>query len=393
MLAALLLLLPAAGWAQNGSFIRYHPPAGTGTGSGDCDPAQWGSPGGDIVVGGIVGACTLDLDSSTVSHYSSGTGAVPANGALGDTHLETDALLFSVYANTNTPITAVALPAASGTPTDDNVPVGTGTAWAKEAIPDCQDTDGKHLNRTASTNAWSCGTSGDGTGGGGVTLAGLASKMVAYTDFTGAPEPTTALTVHYSSDTSFRAQTSVAGGVGIVNYIANHPGVWQLSTMTSATGLAQIYQTYQGFGDGALTTEVLVRTGTLSDGTEGYALGFAMLDVSGLNPADGCGIQYEDSNNAGEWECYCRDGGSGAGSTIDTNIAVVGDTWYKLRLAMNTAGTSLVCSINGAAQTAITTNIPADLDLFWSAFILKTSGTTARTALIDYAYIEKDLSR
>lgn len=41
---------------------------------------------------------------------------------------------------------------------DDTVMVSNGTAWQAKAVPDCTDTGGNHLNYTASTNAFSCGT-------------------------------------------------------------------------------------------------------------------------------------------------------------------------------------------------------------------------------------------
>lgn len=51
------------------------------------------------------------------------------------------------------------------TASDDNVMVGSGSAWVSKSVPDCTDTGGNHLNYTQSTNSFSCGTSG-GSGGG-----------------------------------------------------------------------------------------------------------------------------------------------------------------------------------------------------------------------------------
>jgi len=55
------------------------------------------------------------------------------------------------------------------TAADDTVMVSSGSAWVAKAIPDCVDTGGNHLNYTASTNSFSCGTSG-GSGGSGITI-------------------------------------------------------------------------------------------------------------------------------------------------------------------------------------------------------------------------------
>lgn len=46
--------------------------------------------------------------------------------------------------------------------TDDSALVANGSVWERKSIPDCTDTGGNHLNYTASTNAYSCGTSGSG---------------------------------------------------------------------------------------------------------------------------------------------------------------------------------------------------------------------------------------
>lgn len=46
---------------------------------------------------------------------------------------------------------------ASG-PTDDAVPLGNSLVWAASVLPNCTDTVGQHVNYTAATNAFSCGT-------------------------------------------------------------------------------------------------------------------------------------------------------------------------------------------------------------------------------------------
>ena len=43
--------------------------------------------------------------------------------------------------------------------TDDTVMLGNGTTWEAKAVGDCQDTSGKHINYTASSNTFTCGTS------------------------------------------------------------------------------------------------------------------------------------------------------------------------------------------------------------------------------------------
>lgn len=54
--------------------------------------------------------------------------------------------------------------------TDDAVPVYNGSGTDLKVIPNCADSGGNHINYTQSTNAFSCGTSGDGAGGGGALV-------------------------------------------------------------------------------------------------------------------------------------------------------------------------------------------------------------------------------
>jgi hypothetical protein len=48
--------------------------------------------------------------------------------------------------------------------TDDAVLIANGTAWQTKVLPNCLDTAGQHLNYTASTNSFSCGTTTGGSG-------------------------------------------------------------------------------------------------------------------------------------------------------------------------------------------------------------------------------------
>jgi len=57
----------------------------------------------------------------------------------------------------------------AGTIVDDNINVGNGTTSQAKAVPTCTDTGGNHLNYDASTNTFSCGTSGSG-GSAGTTV-------------------------------------------------------------------------------------------------------------------------------------------------------------------------------------------------------------------------------
>jgi hypothetical protein len=90
--------------------------------------------------------CTLEDDATPFdSCVTAGAGAAPI-----------DATYLTATANA-TLTNEVVL-----TPTDDNIAVANGTTWQIKAVGDCQDTAGKHLNYTASTNTVSCGTTNSG---------------------------------------------------------------------------------------------------------------------------------------------------------------------------------------------------------------------------------------
>jgi hypothetical protein len=126
------------------------------------------SPLGTLAIGnatGVAGNPTLDVDTSIMGQFATGAGSFGGTCTPGDWYYETDTFFATFCPVTDTGYTVVSLPHASGVPTDDNVLVGSGTAWAKKALPDCDDSAGNHLNYDTATNAWSCGTSTSGTSG------------------------------------------------------------------------------------------------------------------------------------------------------------------------------------------------------------------------------------
>jgi hypothetical protein len=103
------------------------------------------------------------------------------------------------------------LPIANGgtnvtSATDDNLLVGNGTTFQLKALPDCVDTGGNHLNYTASSNAFSCGTSG---GGGGLSDGGILTGDVTVTGGSNTWQNVTGLSWSVSANTSYRFSCSL----------------------------------------------------------------------------------------------------------------------------------------------------------------------------------------
>lgn len=152
MLRALALTLAALLCGGLASAQVDFRPAGGGTGSGNCDPAQWSSPDGSGSFGGSSGACTFTV-APIFTQFVTGTSnpATCTEGSIFNLRTDTD-LLYACPSND--------LWLQLYTITDDSVLVGTGTTTASKAIPDCDDSAGQHLNYDTATNAFSCGTSG-----------------------------------------------------------------------------------------------------------------------------------------------------------------------------------------------------------------------------------------
>ena len=71
-----------------------------------------------------------------------------------------------------------------------------------------------------------------------------------------------------------------------------------------------------------------------------------------------------------------------------TATAVVEDAWIKLRIEVNSAGTSAEFFIDGASVGSLSTNLPTnagDFHSFSSFTIIKSNGTSDRIMYIDYA--------
>jgi hypothetical protein len=69
-----------------------------------------------------------------------------------------------------------------------------------------------------------------------------------------------------------------------------------------------------------------------------------------------------------------------------TAVTVAEDTWVKLKIVINAAGTSIGFYIDGELKETITTNLPEPgVDsLAIGMGIKKTAGSTSRTAECDY---------
>lgn len=83
---------------------------------------------------------------------------------------------------------------------------------------------------------------------------------------------------------------------------------------------------------------------TLSTPAQRYITFDGAFDHLTVDPdyAIGCLFRYSDNLNGGKFEAVCRSNNSPVTETVvDTGVLVAVDTWYKLRLVINAAATSV----------------------------------------------------
>lgn len=103
-----------------------------------------------VAVSGAVGegqAAVIDIAAAYVGQTSIVTLGTVTTGVWTGTAI--------AWANGGTGLTTAA---------DDTTLISSGSAWVATAVSNCTDTGGNHLNYTASTNSFSCGTSSSGGG-------------------------------------------------------------------------------------------------------------------------------------------------------------------------------------------------------------------------------------
>jgi hypothetical protein len=190
---------------------------------------------------------------------------------------------------------------------DDNVMLGNGTTWQTKALTDCQDSSGNHLNYTASTNTFSCGTSGDGTGGGGTTVA-LSSVAAATGAATIASGNNHSIIWNWALTTNSINAFTFGETTAATNGTASGQAILGVDTLASSTadavyiknyGAAQSLRIDDVAGD---TTPFVVDAsgnvgiGTLSPAAELQVISTASGILWGGGGSDKTGILYSDTS-------------------------------------------------------------------------------------------------
>jgi hypothetical protein len=191
-----------------------------------------------------------------------------------------------------------------------------------------------------------------------------------------------------------------------VSAVAGRPGIARANTGTDTTG--RVFVGTGGGDTGAKDTIVLgnndiyryelsMRLPNLSndDATNTYTFRAGFIDSGNGDGDDGCYFRYTHSANTGKWLAACRN--ANTESTCDVGTTVAANTWYRLSIEVNAAGNAANFRINGGTTLntnycQITTNIPTSNATGFGAQIVKSGGTTARSADYDYMEIIGDLA-
>jgi len=196
--------------------------------------------------------------------------------------------------------------------------------------------------------------------------------------------------------------------VNIPNQTANQIGFSQFQTGTTSTGYAtMINEGFVGkqfvFGGGAWVFETFVNVETLSDVTNRFRF-MAGFGDSPTNASEGNGVLFTYDEGgiqngtiaSPNWQCVTS--ASSVRTLTTTSTTVSANTWTKLRIEVNAAGTSVTFYINGTLVATHTTNIPTFISAANArAFnvklsILKSTGTTNRSVFCDYLLYENNLT-
>ena len=188
------------------------------------------------------------------------------------------------------------------------------------------------------------------------------------------------------------AETQLAGET-------NAPGINELSTGTTTTGYCLVYaannsgvnEVLFGGGSAQYTLEYRFRQPTLFDGTDSgtFRLGF-MDAANGNDPTDGIYVRF--SNSGANFRYITRS--SSTETDTDSGLVAVANTWYKIRIVLNSVANSVTFTIDDGSSQTVTTNIPsgAGRQTHIEMNIIKSAGTTARLLDVDYAWLMIDFN-
>jgi hypothetical protein len=194
----------------------------------------------------------------------------------------------------------------------------------------------------------------------------------------------------------FFSSGSLAGG-NASGASQTHPSVSYMSVAavgnTSALFNNNNNNTNFTLGNGLLVYETLVMFPSLSNSTDRYQFLFGIGKAwNSATQTDGVWITYDEggigAGSTASANFQCATAATSVRTFTDAGVAVVAGTWYRLRIEINAAATSVVFKISGSTVATITTTIPT-VSIAPFISMIKSVGTTARTGSIDYISLKQ----
>jgi hypothetical protein len=174
----------------------------------------------------------------------------------------------------------------------------------------------------------------------------------------------------------------------------NAPGIVSHSTGTTATGGIFRHRGINTFklGGGEIQLETRVRFTILSDAIQEYAYFFGFGNANAAIPSNGVFFGYNRVVDGHFWSINTVNN-SVATKTVLANT-VSNFVWYKLKIIINAAATSVDFYLNGSLVGTLTTNIPtgSGRECGPGVSIKKSVGTAPRSMEHDYFWLWHQLN-
>ncbi len=187
--------------------------------------------------------------------------------------------------------------------------------------------------------------------------------------------------------------------------VGANPGVLTLDTGTDTSGVCYLAADASTVGSpgasvelgaGRVEVETLVRLEDLPSSGQDYELRFGLVDdLTAISTCDETVQMLIRDHNDTDWKVLTRSAATGSVTTPSVaTVSTAADTWTRLRMVINAAGTQVDFYVGDTLMHSATTNIPVGAGKSMRPFLklTKSAGTTARKVYCDYFRIRYALT-
>jgi hypothetical protein len=228
----------------------------------------------------------------------------------------------------------------------------------------------------------------DQSGGGGGVVDNFRQIYRVFEDFTNASATSLSIgdlgwtrTVNGTVANLTKPNPTAQNEVGLISATT---GTTAGGRATVSLGTALLY-----FGGGETEYEWRAKVATLSDETNTFVFYCGLGSNAGAGDM-GNGVYFEyRQTSSPNWRYKTATNNTRSDGT--SSVAVVANTWYRLKAVVNATGSSVEFFIDDVSVGTLTSNIPTASNRLSAPLmkIEKTVGTTARTAQADYFYLSR----